>query len=205
MSPQAKSWSDSAGKRQVAIALILLILMAITRGYHFATLREILPSASWAVFFLAGAYLQSPWALPVLLVFAGSLDYTAITWGGVSAYCISPAYVVLVPAYAVLWLAGRWYRARNDFRCMAPIRLAFAVFTGTLICEFLSRGSFYFLSERFGEPSLAGYGARLSMYFPESLAAVVFWVGLSDLARALATMPQGRRAASRKRAAARPA
>ncbi len=38
---------------QIVIGLVLVLLMAVTRGHHFATLNH-LPGASWAVFFLAG-------------------------------------------------------------------------------------------------------------------------------------------------------
>jgi hypothetical protein len=63
--------------------------MAATRGYHFVT-TEHLPSASWAAFFLAGMYLGSRWVFPVLLAEAALLDFAAITWGGVSNFCVSP-------------------------------------------------------------------------------------------------------------------
>ena len=42
-------------RTQLLIGLALALLMAMTRGQHFATLN--LPSASWAVFFLAGVLL----------------------------------------------------------------------------------------------------------------------------------------------------
>ena len=39
-------------RAQLAVGIALAVLMAMTRGQHFASVN--LPSASWAVFFLAG-------------------------------------------------------------------------------------------------------------------------------------------------------
>ena len=49
-------------RTQVLIGIALALLLAITRGNHFATLN--LPSASWAVFFLAGVLLRRVGYLP---------------------------------------------------------------------------------------------------------------------------------------------
>ena len=58
-------------RTQVLIGIALALLLAITRGNHFATLN--LPSASWAVFFLGGAWLarDTRWAFPALMALAG--------------------------------------------------------------------------------------------------------------------------------------
>jgi hypothetical protein len=88
--------------------------MAATRSDHFAGELH-LPDASAAVFFLAGVYLRPMWMLSALLVEAAFIDYLAIAVGGVSSFCISPAYGFLLPAYGALWLAGRWYAVRHRF------------------------------------------------------------------------------------------
>jgi hypothetical protein len=43
-------------KTQLLLSMALLTLLLATRGHHFASAFS-LPSASWAVFFLAGFYL----------------------------------------------------------------------------------------------------------------------------------------------------
>ena len=78
-------------RAQIVIGIALATLMAVTRGHHFGTLEH-LPSASWAVFFLAGLYLSSRWVFPALLAEAALLDVAAVTWGGVDNFCVSPAY-----------------------------------------------------------------------------------------------------------------
>ena len=94
-------------RAQLAIGLALALLLAMTRGQHFATVN--LPSASWAVFFLAGALLRPRWLFPALFIEASLLDFAAVQWAGVSDWCLSPAYWMLLPAYGSLWLGGRLY------------------------------------------------------------------------------------------------
>src|SRR5687767_15995537 len=97
---------------QIWIGSGLVGLLIATRDYHFVTL-DLLPSASYAVFFLAGFYLAPRWVFPALWCIAALVDLSAITIGGVSALCVSPAYAFLIPAYGALWLAGRYGGATN--------------------------------------------------------------------------------------------
>src|ERR1035437_6390783 len=84
--------------------LIMAVVMLATRLCHF----EFPPDASWAIFFLAGFYLYSYRAFAVLMVEAVAIDYLATQHMGISSYCLSPAYVLLLPSYAALRLGGRW-------------------------------------------------------------------------------------------------
>ncbi|WP_434112935.1 hypothetical protein [Methylocaldum sp. GT1TLB] len=166
---------DTTSKNVWSIALGLAVLMAATRSHHFASITH-LPDASWAVFFLAGFYLRSVWAFPALLGLAVVSDYVAITWLGVSDFCVSPAYGFLLPAYATLWLAGRWYARRYHFRFSTLPLLALALVTGAAICELLTSGGFYFFSGRFEETSFAEFGARLARYFPHALEGIALYI-----------------------------
>jgi hypothetical protein len=170
-----------ARRRQFMIGLGLAALMVATRGQHFPTLQQALPSASWAVFFLAGAYLPSLWAPAALFGVAALVDYTAVAWSGADAFCISPAYVGLLPAYGALWLAGRWYAGRRQRPPVAWMPFGVSLVAGTAVCELLSSGSFYFYSGRFTDPTLAEFGARFVRYFPNDLRSVAFWAGAAAL------------------------
>lgn len=170
--------------QQWLIGTALFMTVVVTRGHHFANLAH-LPDASWAVFFLAGVYLRPFWMLPTLLVLAASLDYVAITRYGVSAFCVSPAYGFLLPAYSALWLAGRWYAGRHYFARSTLLPLSLSMLTGAMICELLSSGGFYFFSGRFAEPTLAEFGARLLKYFPSDLQSMTFYVGIAAMVHAL--------------------
>ena len=165
-------------RTQIVIGIALATLMAATRGHHFGTLEH-LPSASWAVFFLAGLYLSSRWVFPVLLAGAALLDFAAVTWGGVDNFCVSPAYGFLLPAYGVLWGAGRWYAARHQERVATLLPLAASLVLGTAFCELISSGGFYFFSGRFEQTNLTQFATRLVEYFPGTFSSVLFYVGIA--------------------------
>ncbi len=147
------------------IATLLILLMVVTDGSHFGTAFQF-PDAIRAVFFLAGFYIASPWFLLLLLAVAGGGDYINITYGGVSDWCVSPTYVMLVPAYALLWFGGRWC-AQKDLQGIKQLLLcAGALAITTTIASQLTSGSFYFFSGRYPDPTWAEYGLRVVKYFP---------------------------------------
>jgi len=94
-------------RQQIAIGLALTLMMLLTRSHHWASIHS-LPDASWAIFFLLGVYVRALWVVPVLIAASVVIDYVAITWGGVSDFCVSPAYWLLIPAYVVLFAGGRF-------------------------------------------------------------------------------------------------
>lgn len=165
---------------QRGILLALLALMVATRSHHFASITH-LPDASWAVFFLAGFYLQRVTVFGGLLVAAAISDYVAIHWYGVSDFCVSLAYPMLAPAYGAMWIAGRWYAGRHHLRWTSTLPLAGSLLMGAAICEILSGGSFYALSGRYAEITLTAYVAQFVQYFPASFQGLAFYVALAGL------------------------
>src|ERR1035437_4084549 len=99
--------------KSLALFALMVLLMASTRSHHFDSLTH-LPDASLAVFLLAGIYLPLL-AFPALLVVAGLADYAAFNYANISDWCFSPAYWFLIPTYAVLFYAGRFYATRNSY------------------------------------------------------------------------------------------
>lgn len=174
-------------RNQFVIGLGLAALMALTRSHHFAGLHH-LPEASWAVFFLAGAYLSRGWVFPALCVEAAAVDYLAIAYGGTSGFCVTSAYAMLVPAYGALWLAGRWYARHHQNAVSTLLPLTGSMLVGALLAELFSSGGFYLFSGYFAEPSLAEYAGRFAQYFPAYLGALALYVGIAALAHGLLTM-----------------
>ncbi len=173
----------------IVIAAALSLVMLATRGHHAASPLH-LPDASWAMFFLLGFYVRSRIMLPVFMALAAAIDYVAITRFGVSAYCVTPAYAFLLPAYSALWLAGRWYASQYRFQLNNLPLFAAAVVAGTAVCELISSGSFYFLGGRIADTSLAGFASRLVQYFPANLGNVALYLGLAVLVHALVVSKQ---------------
>ncbi|MBL8473363.1 MAG: hypothetical protein KF778_03675 [Rhodocyclaceae bacterium] len=162
-------------RQQLALGLVLGLTMILTRPHSFNSLHH-LPGTSWAVFFLAGLFIQRAGLFFAYCGLAAAIDYAAITYAGVSNYCVTPAYAMLLPAYGALWLGGRWYaRAHADAVATLP-RLALAVAGAALVAELFSSGGFYFLGGRFAEPTLAEFSARLVRYFPHNLGTLAMYV-----------------------------
>lgn len=167
-------------RRDLVLCLLLAGLMFATRGHHFASALH-LPDASNAIFFLAGFLLSPALALPLLLLEAMGIDYVAITWGGVSSFCVSPAYLLLLPSFGTLWLAGRWCGKRFAAGTGHFAAYAGAALLATAIAELLASGGFYFFSGRFAEPNFAGLLSRLVTYAPPVFASAALWLGLAAL------------------------
>lgn len=180
------------------VAGLLALLMLVTRGHHVPTTLAMLPSATAAVFLLAGRYSRSFTCFALLLVEAVIIDYVAITWFDVSDFCVSPAYAALLPAYAALWLAGRWLGRRQSAALLSTVLAsAVAVLLGTLACELIASGSFYVFSGRFAELSGAGFVERLARYYPASLWSTAFWVAIAQLLQQVAVSVVGQQRGQR--------
>lgn len=160
--------------KTIAIFATLAALMVVTRDHHFGSIAN-LPDASLAIFLLAGLYLPRV-ALPILLVEAGLVDYSAINFGGVSDWCFSPAYWFLIPTYAVMWYAGRFYAARHSQSWHGLALFAATAWLATSAAFVISNGSFYLLSGRFAEMGALQYAGNLTGYYGQYLAGAFLYL-----------------------------
>ncbi|MDD2739075.1 MAG: hypothetical protein PHR94_09080 [Methylomonas lenta] len=154
--------------------IALMALMAATRFHHFGT-SFALPDASLAIFFLAGLWLGGRYLFAILLAEAGLIDYLAITKLGVSDFCVSQAYVFLIPTYAAMWLGGKWCR---QFETQTPTALTqqfIALVVATSSAFLISNGSFYLLSGRYTEGNWAQYIERFAMYYPPYMTSTLIY------------------------------
>jgi hypothetical protein len=181
-----------SSRQQITVGLILAALMAVTRGQHSA-LATHLPDASLAVFFLAGVYLRPAWAFPALFGLGALIDTVAVTWGGVSGFCITPAYALLIPSYGALWAAGRWYAGRHHQSWFTLVHLVGAVLVGATVSEVFSTGGFYLFSGVFADPGLEGLVMGLVKYLPTTLGNLALYLGLAALVHLGVVLIQPRR------------
>ena len=178
--------------KQIAIFAGLVLLMAVTRGSHFGSAFA-LPDATLAIFLMAG-FMLPRFTLAALATFvfllleAGGIDYYAINVAGVSDYCVSPAYWFLIPTYASMWFAGHWFSAhqRNSWNSLALF--AGVAWLSTSIAFLISNGSFFLLSGRFTDMSLAEYAARTAQYYPSYLGGSLMYLALAAAAYILMSM-----------------
>ncbi|WP_347988247.1 hypothetical protein [Methylomonas sp. AM2-LC] len=152
----------------------LMLLMAATRFHHFGTAFA-LPDASLAVFFLAAFWLGGRFFFAALLLEAGVIDYLAITQLGVSDYCVSPAYVFLIPTYAAMWLGGQYSRQFKAWSISNALKQCLVLMGSTSVAFMISNGSFYLLSGRFAELSVAEYFQRVGQYYPSYLGGALLY------------------------------
>lgn len=179
-------------------AAAMAALMIATRFHHFGTALH-LPDASMALFFLGGLWLRRHLAFVVFMALAVGLDWISVSYAGVSNFCVTPAYAFLLPAYAVLWCAGRAWSARMS-ATPAALAGAFAVALAAASVSFaISNGSFYWLGGRYAHPNLSEYLARLWQWGPLFVRTTLAYVavalaGYAVLARLTRTQDEGARA-----------
>jgi len=172
-------------RMQIIAGASLAALMIATRGQHFASV-DALPSASWAVFFLAGALLRPMWALPALFVLSSLLDFASLATGTITDWCLSPAYWAVALAYAALWLGGALYARMHRDRWSTVPKLALMLVATASIAYLISKGGFYFFSGRYPDATVSGFIARIPQYYPRSLGTLAGYVGVAFLVRAVA-------------------
>ncbi|KPL47536.1 hypothetical protein XAXN_19275 [Xanthomonas axonopodis] len=162
-----------------ACGIALAVLMVCACGEHFANV-DALPTASWAVFFLAGALLRPLWMLPLLFGIVSLLDLIGLASGSSSDWCMSPAYWALALAYAVLWCGGRLsaLQVQRQARCGVTGPLLALLISGSA-AYLISEGGFYFLSGRYPHATLAEFIARLPLDCPRALGTLAGYVGLA--------------------------
>jgi len=165
-------------RQQIAISLVLVLMMLFTRSHHWASIHS-LPDASWAIFFLLGVYVRALWVVPALIAASVAIDYVAITWGGVSDFCVSPAYWLLIPAYLMLFVGGRFYARGHRLSLLGLARLVSIALAVVVVADLLTSGGFYFYSGRFAEPTLAGFVPRFEQYFPRMLGTFALYLGVA--------------------------
>ena len=151
----------------------LIALMVLTRFHHFGDVLH-LPDASLAVFFFAGFYRKKAF-FGFLLALAALIDYIAIE-NGTSSWCVSPAYVFLIPTYAVMWLAGRYFSTLKSMKIAELAKSAVMLMLATTAAFAISNGSFYFFSGRYEDVSLGQYFVRVAQYYPSYVGAALIYV-----------------------------
>jgi hypothetical protein len=164
--------------------------MVMTRSHHISTPLH-LPDASVALFFLGGIVMQRRLGyLAAMIVGAGLIDFWAINYNGVSSFCISSAYSMLLPTYALLWFGGDWVARRVDAGHALLPSLAGSFLVSSIGANLISSGSFYLLSGRFGDPSLVTFLERMLQYAPSYVGYAAMYLAVATVGY-LAFAPRG--------------
>lgn len=177
------------------IASALMLLMAVTRYNHFGS-TVTLPDASYAVFFLGGLYLGrmrgAMAVLALLLIEAALVDYYAINFRDVSAWCVTSAYGFLVFAYAALWFVGRWYAPRHNLTGKGLLGLFAAAVAAGSLAFIISNVSFYLLAGYFGSMGIAEYTSRVAVYYGSYVEVAVIYIGCAVIVQMIYAVLTGK-------------
>jgi hypothetical protein len=155
------------------LPISLIALMVLTRFHHFGDVLH-LPDASLAVFFFAGFYRKKA-LFGFLLALAALIDFVAIE-NGTSSWCVSPAYIFLIPTYAVMWFAGRYCSTFKSMKMAELVKSAGLLTLATSVAFAISNGSFYLFSGRYEDVSLGGYFVRVAQYYPFYVGVALIYV-----------------------------
>ena len=162
------------------VVAALVLLMALTRYNHFGS-SVTLPDASYAVFFLGGLFLGRVRGalalLALLLVEAALVDYYAINFQGVSAWCVTSAYGFLMVAYAVLWFAGRWSAPHHDLTGKGLFGLFASAAVAASLAFVIANVSFYLLAGYFGNMSVSEFVSRVAQYYGSYIEVAMIYIG----------------------------
>ncbi len=181
--------------KQSLILLALMVLMLATRYHHFGTALH-LPDASMAIFFVAGFYLAGTVALPILMLEAGLIDYIAISIAGVSDFCVTPAYSMLVVAYGVLWYGGAFYAKKSYRLNLSTLLPAGLIALASCLLSFLvSNGSFYWMGGRYADPHFAEFVQRFMQYMPSFVSVAMAYIAVFGVAHAIGVIALGDKSA----------
>lgn len=155
-------------------AIALMAMMLATRFDHFGT-AFVLPDASLAVFFLAGLWFGGRYLFAALLLEAGLIDYLAISQFGVSDFCISTAYVFLIPTYALIWWGG-YHCQQYAQQSVKNALWQFFILVNVVSAAFVvSNASFYLLSTNIAEGSWGHYLDQFARYYPAYLSSALIY------------------------------
>jgi hypothetical protein len=161
----------------LAIFALLTLLMLATRTHHFASLNN-LPSASIAIFFLAGMYLRNMKAFWFFYILSVTIDLASSYYRGQFGDCITTSYPALVLSYGAMFIVGYYAKPnwqKNSWQ-VNTIKVALALFVASSVAFFISNGSYYALSGKFPELSWAEYATRVDKYYVRSISNPVFYV-----------------------------
>jgi hypothetical protein len=180
---------------ELGVLALLAVVMLITRTHSLSHLVH-LPDTSLASFFVLGYHVRRSSAFAALFALGFAIDIWKIYVMGGSGFCFTPAYWMLLPAYAVMWSAGRLVADRFGERFSTLMPAAVLLVLATLVSNLFSSGGFYFLGGRFPDATVAGFIPRLAKYFPGTLLATLLWsgVGAAAYAALLVARPELRRA-----------
>jgi len=167
----------SASHTKIIIAAVIAFFMLLTRGSHVLTSVS-LPDASLALLLIGGLYLRKAVWFAFFVVLATTIDFGAAAIDSIQAFCLTDGYWGMLPAYAVMWLAGVWLGKQADSSDIGKYAAASAV--STFAAFVISTQTYYLFSGRFPDAGILESMQHGWEYLPSymgftAMYLVAFW------------------------------
>ena len=167
----------SASYMKIIIAAAIAFFMLLTRGSHVLTSVS-LPDASLALLLIGGLYLRKAVWFALFVVLATAIDFGAAAIDSIQAFCLTDGYWGMLPAYAVMWLAGVWLSKQADSTDIA--KFAAASIVSTFAAFVISTQTYYIFSGRFPDAGIVESMQHGWEYLPSymgftAMYLVAFW------------------------------
>jgi len=167
---------NSLSKNQTwLVAGLLLSILIVTRAHFITHIQD----ASWAIFFMVGFYVRNVLGFPVFWLVAFAVDLITIEAKGGQSYCFTISYPFLIPAYASLWFAGRWFSGNYSENLKGFIYFVAAALVGITICDIISSGGFYWFSGRFTDTNFSEFTGRIARFLPMFMKTTVMYLAIA--------------------------
>jgi hypothetical protein len=172
-----KSTPLSASYMKISIAAAIAFFMLLTRGSHVLTSVS-LPDASLALLLIGGLYLRKAVWFALFVVLATTIDFGAAAIDSIQAFCLTDGYWGMLPAYAVMWLAGVWLSKQADSTDIA--KYTAASMASTFAAFVISTQTYYIFSGRFPDTGIVESMQHGWEYLPSymgftAMYLVAFW------------------------------
>lgn len=175
----------SPQRSSMLAGLTLLALLMLTRGSHMETAFS-LPDATIAVMMLGGMLFRRARWFTLAMATCVAVDAYAIGIAGISSYCLSPAYWMLLPTYAMVWFSGTWLAEHAK-----GIRSASYFVVGTLMSSLafvFSTQSFYLFSGRYPNVTLWEALHHGWEYYPSYVGYSLMYLGVAWVVQHVASL-----------------
>ncbi len=157
------------------IAGLLLSILVVTRAHFFTHIQD----ASWAIFFMLGFYVRKAIGFPIFWLVAFAVDLLVIESKGGQSYCFTVSYPFLIPAYASLWIAGRWFAGRYSENLRGLLYFVAAAVVGITVCDIISSGGFYWFSGRFENVNFSEFAGRIARFLPMFMKTTMIYLAIA--------------------------
>ena len=157
------------------VAGLLLSILIITRAHFITHIQD----ASWAIFFMLGFYVRNVLGFPIFWLVAFAVDLITIQAKGGQSYCFTISYPFLIPAYASLWSAGRWFAGNYSENLKGFIYFVAAALVGITVCDIISSGGFYWFSGRFENVNFSEFAGRIARFLPMFMKTTVMYLAIA--------------------------